>query len=159
MQMHIYMNMPKLCTIILLLVCCSCAAPSPEAERTSQESNGLVGRLDNDGSLGNPRVSVFAGNINSGRYCVLTIYNNEFSGDGFYTIQLLDSTATVEIKHGKRFTLRGRNDTTIWQCAQDNQSSYYFLTSGKDVIYHVPDDNSSTTQWPLRLLHQAVIGQ
>ena len=117
-------------------------------------NNGIIGMLDTTGNTGKPIMEIYKSNNDGNGSYILTIFHNEHSGDGVYSIQSINTDNSVEIITGKRYTLRGTDDATIWRCENKTNDLYFLIPSSseKDTIYRIPDESTLTRSNPLHLI-------
>lgn len=89
-----------------------------------------------DSTLGKVLIRTFEGKSASSSQYTLIVLNQEYSGDGQFSISIFDNlNKKLFVAQGKRYTLRGENDTTLWQfVTNDDKYSFEFLVNAADSI-------------------------
>lgn len=89
-----------------------------------------------DSTLGKLLIRTFEGKDASSSQYKLIVLNQEYSGDGQFSISIYDNrNKKLFVAQGKRYTLRGENDTTLWQfVTNDDKYSFEFLVNAADSI-------------------------
>lgn len=89
-----------------------------------------------DSTLGKLLIRTFEGKSTSNSNYTLIVLNQEYSGDGQFSISIYDNrNKKFFVAQGKRYTLRGENDTTLWQfVTHDDKYSFEFLVNAADSI-------------------------
>lgn len=131
-------------------------AESGYAEYKDKVVNGQPVKIGYKRQLGKLNVRTYTGEIIDGKYCELTVYNQELSGDGGFVAQVLDEENNLKVYAGNRFTLRGENDATIWQCkVSSGNKSLYFLCEA-DEVFWLKNDSTITKKYPLQRIDKHV---
>lgn len=153
--MHHFIH--HLCLVSAASILVSCTGDGSTLQKDENDNrcqnHGYLALPSADGT-GKPEISIFAGTIDDNRYCIMSVYNHRFSGDGVFVIQLFDSSLHVTSESGHRYTLRGENDATLWECRVDsNDARYYFVCdAANDIIYFVENDSTYTNDYPMPLV-------
>jgi len=89
-----------------------------------------------DSTLGKLLIRTYEGKAASSSQYTLIVLNQEYSGDGQFSISIYDNrNKKLFVAQGKRYTLRGENDTTLWQfVTNDDKYSFEFLVNAADSI-------------------------
>ncbi len=89
-----------------------------------------------DSTLGKLLIRTYEGKAASSSQYTLIVLNQEYSGDGQFSISIYDNrNKKLFVAQGKRYTLRGENDTTLWQfLTNDDKYSFEFLVNTADSI-------------------------
>ena len=161
-----YVELPfgKNYTIVVLVK--DFAGPQEEAEKVMSEiSNAvyeyLVGESADIVKLGTAPDSspltlrIYEGEIPGVGICTLSVYGYAHSGDGVFSLTSLNGHRELAAEKGKLYTLRGEDDTTVWECRGEAESTrfYFFLENGGKNIFWAPDDSRCDMTHPMRLVY------
>jgi len=104
--------------------------------------------------LGELIVQSFEGDIYKTSFCSLVTYKQKHSGDGIFSISILNANNELFTAKGKLYTLKGENDTTVWECiSNDGKHTFYFLLDLDDMrIFLKSNDLESDRLNPLHLI-------
>lgn len=96
----------------------------------------IIQPVKTDSILGKILIRTFEGKSASSSHYTLIVLNQEYSGDGQFSINIFDNThKKLLIAQGKRYTLKGENDTTLWQFVTDDEKySFEFLVNADNSI-------------------------
>ncbi len=140
----------KILTAIIVLglagVACAhrhCGAPAPSA--------GAAVTLPVRPDSGEVVMRSFAGTLPAEALCTLTVYMQRHGGDGVFCIGILGRDNELSAAKGRLYTLRGQDDSTIWQCVcDDGQQIFYFLAGDRpDRIFPIRDESDTVRHCPL----------
>jgi len=85
-------------------------------------------KLQISSGVGDITVQSFEGSIYHNSYCIFTIYKYKHSGDGIFSISILNANKELFTADGRVYTLKGKNDTTEWECViNEGEYTFYFL--------------------------------
>ena len=75
--------------------------------------------------------------------------------DGVFSLTSLNGHRELAAEKGKLYTLRGEDDTTVWECRGEAESTrfYFFLENGGKNIFWAPDDSRCDMTHPMRLVY------
>lgn len=109
--------------------------------------------------LGDLTERVFAGTLASGVHCNFVIYHYFHSGDGVFSMNILDAEKKLSVIKGTVYTLRGDNDATLWQCiSDDGKRTFYFLLDLKNNrVFWEQGDSAYQQNIPLQSVSTRVI--
>ena len=148
-----------LLAIGLCLCGISCAgkgeAPSgTNARETAERADSSVVALTARPEAGELKSRVFKGTCEEGATCILTLFNQEHSGDGIFSFTVLGPGNRLNVYKGRVYTLRGTDDATLWQCVADDKAhTFYFpLDADGQHIYKEKNDADDTKTFVLSAL-------
>lgn len=135
-------------TVILLLSITGAACGHRQTETVTQDAAPHIGTaitLPTCPDGGETVMRSFAGRLPAEALCTLTVYTQRHSGDGVFAISILDSGNALETTTGRLYTLRGEDDSTIWQCiSEDGKQIFYFLADSEaDSIFPIRDESDT----------------
>lgn len=96
----------------------------------------IIQPVKTDSTLGKILIRTFEGKSASSSHYTLIVLNQEYSGDGQFSINIFDNRhKKLLVAQGKRYTLKGENDTTLWQFVTDDEKySFEFLVNADNSI-------------------------
>lgn len=117
----------KYCAIyIICFLLTACNANENLKEAVPKEESET--ELDISPDLGELIVRSFEGDVYGTSFCSLVAYKQKHSGDGIFSISILNANNELFTAKGKLYTLKGENDTTVWECvSNDGKHIFYFL--------------------------------
>lgn len=143
----------------LFVMLCACTVQHSQdndivPHHMTSDTIGLAITPD-DGS--EPMTAITYMSIPSDTTCttILTIYSYRNSGDGLFCLQTFEGDNRLTFTGGKRFTLRGENDATIWQCHSNEDSAYFLISAETDTIYRISSETDMDDRYPLVPLSMA----
>lgn len=143
--------------LFCILVSCQtddrCREPMPE---TVVSEDTCMTRLRSGSNLGDLTTRVFQGIVADSTRCVFIIHNYLHSGDGIFSMSLLNTDKQLFTSEGTVYTLRGENDATLWQCVSRDGHQYHFLLDkDKNCIYWEKDGDDYGMSFVLHLVYDS----
>ncbi|MCU6768391.1 lipocalin family protein [Barnesiella propionica] len=121
--------------------------------------DNLKTKLKIASGLGDLTARYFEGTITDNSYCSLIIYNYKHSGDGIFSISIINANKELFTTNGTVYTLKGENETTQWKCiSNDGKETFYFLLDlNNNQIFWEPNDISYGKHHQLNLTLTEII--
>lgn len=90
---------------------------------------------------------------------VFLLYKYKHSGDGIFSISILNANKELFTADGIVYTLKGKNDTTEWECViNEGEYAFYFLLDlDNERICLKPDKLNSGKLYQLYLISTKTI--
>lgn len=127
---------------------------SVASHKTSVAKDKSETKLEISSDLGDITAQSFEGTISHGSYCHLIVYKYEHSGDGVFSISILNANKELFTAEGLVYTLKGENDITEWECITNGGKDTFNFSLDLDNgrIFMKPDSLKSDKLHPLHLI-------
>lgn len=147
---------PSVIFAVISIILWGCTSQSNNSNANTSADPAIA--LPQSYDLGNLDLHIYEGISTDGSDYTLSVYNYRHSGDGLFSISILDKDNRLSFSSGKLYTLRGENDATIWECKDLNGETSYFLHDTTDSrIFHVVSDSDTARCNPLELVYSKII--
>lgn len=119
-------------------------------------------QLDPSVDLGPLSENIYMGQMYDGRHATLSVYSYQHSGDGIFSLQVLDDQGKLFSFSGRRYTLRGSLDETIWQCITKDrvpQIFYFLCDSSQEKLFSIENEKYQKKEGALLKVINALVNQ